>query len=103
MMDALTDLIIKINDDRFEAKIRYHLIKAAIAVINEDAGTVNHANRLAYGKTILGDAEMNIDSFVTGVGTNATIITKITTGVDYNSDLDFVVGELFDAYASAKG
>ena len=101
-MSDLQTIIIKSQDERFKSKVWYHLIKAAIAVINEADTTENHINRLSYAKGILGEATLNIDSVAFGIATNSTIAGKMKDGGDYDDDLEFVVAGMYDAFATAK-
>ena len=86
-----------LNQD-FQDKISFYMTKAAIAVMAELDTTANHVNRVAYAEDILA-ADVSINAYAQGVSTNATIKTKIDNEEDYDSDLEFVVNSLFDAYA----
>ena len=87
-------------DQDFQDKVKFYVVKAAIAVMAE-AGTVEgHTERVAFAEKVLAGAA-SMAMYALGVSTNATIKTKIDAGTDYDSDLEFVVNSLFDAYAGA--
>ena len=84
-------------DQDYQDKVRYFLVKAAIAVMAEDGATDNHAARVLFAQKCLAGTA-SVASYALGVSTNATIKGKIDAGTDYDSDLEFVVNSMFDAY-----
>jgi len=90
----------KYNKD-YKGKIDYEMVKAAIAVMAEPADTANHAERVAYAKTILDGSAPKIPLYI-GFATNATIKVHLIADTDYTSDLAFVATSLFDAFAGAS-
>jgi len=85
----------------FKGKIEQEMVAAAIAVMAEAANTVNHTERIAYAKTIL-DGSANKEQVYRGFATNSTIKAHLIAGTDYTSDLAFVMGSLFNAYAGVS-
>jgi len=70
---TLSELHSLLSDDSLQNKVRGAVLKMAIAVVFEDAGTANHANRLAYAKAALNDVNGAADDIVKYViGANAS-------------------------------
>ena len=86
------------KDTNFQEKIQFYLIKAAIAIMTEEAVVEHHVKRVAFASRIL-HGGFRIDSFAIGVMTNVTVKTHIDAGTSYDDDLEFVVNSLFTAYA----
>jgi len=85
-------------DHDFQDKVKFYVVKAAVAVMSEAESTDNHAARVVFaGKVLAGTSSMAM--YALGVSTNATVKGKIDAGTDYDSDLEFVVNGLFNAYA----
>lgn len=72
---------------------------AAYNVLNEDAGTANHANRMLWANTVLNDPIIMMGLEMTLVVQNATIQASGDDCTD--NDLQFVVNGLVDVYANA--
>ena len=85
----------------FKGKVEYEMVNAAIAIMAEAADTVNHAERVIYAKTIL-DGTYNKNELYTGFATNSTIKSHLIANTDYTSDLAFVAGSLFNAFAGVS-
>ena len=98
---ALNQIITEARKRDLQDKLRYYLVAAAIAVMNESDTTPNHANRLAYARTILRGQE-NIQQVAMAFVANTTIAGKIETGEDYDSDIAYVISTIFDAFANAE-
>ena len=97
---ALENIIGLAHGAVLKDKVNYALVKAAIAVMAEDDTTPNHANRIVFaGKVLTGN--YNVQQYAIAVATNVTTAGKLDTGKDYDSDLDFVIGSMFDAFATA--
>ena len=88
----------KHNDEDMKAKVKYEMVKAAIAVMAEAAETEGHAARIVYAGKIL-DGSASVENMVIGVIMNDTIKAKVSADTDYSSDLAFVINSLFNAYA----
>jgi len=84
----------------FQDKIKWHMYKAAIAVMAEDDATEGHAARIVYASKIL-DGSASVKEYALGVITNTTIKTAIDSDPvpDFDDDLEFVVSSLFNAFA----
>ena len=82
-------------------RIEYFVIKAAVAVMAEDVGTANHANRFAYAKKILLGTE-NFSRWVVAVLTNSTIAAAADPVSASLSDVEFTVNSMFNAFANSS-
>lgn len=81
-------------DSVFKAHIEGALLKELITILTESAGATNHAARLAYAKSILGNTAMVVDEIAavlaahptiqdTGAGTaDATLATAVTQALN---------------------
>ncbi len=98
---ALSDIIAEAAGRDMQNKIRYHIVAAALAVMAEEEGHANHANRLAYARVVL-TAGANIYQLTVAVAVNATITAKIEAGTDYDDDIAYVITTIFDAFANAE-
>jgi hypothetical protein len=79
-------------------------LKAAAAIINESAGTSNHANRLIWANACLSDPHVKARQIMSEISLNATIQTaynpaSANEGVTDN-DLEFVTNSSIDKYAT---
>ena len=84
-------------------RVKFLATKAAVAVMAEDAGTANHAERVVYAKTVL-DGTYNANTMAIACLTNSTIQAgaDVTDAPDYgisDNDLEFAVNSLFNAMA----
>ena len=82
----------------FQEKVKFYVIKAAIAIMAEAASVDHHTERVAYAVKVLNDTS-SIPMYSLGVSVNATVKAHIDAGTSYDSDLEFVVNSLFTAYA----
>jgi len=85
-------------DTDFQAKVKFLMVKAAIAVMAEVNTVDHHDKRVIYAEKILNDF-VSVSNYSLGVSTNATIKAAIDAGTDYDDDLEYVVNSLFTAYA----
>jgi len=98
---AANECMQKVNNGAFQKQVQYFLTKAAIAIINEDAATTHHTERLIFSKGILANT-VSLYQFYIGVTTNPTIAATISSGSDVSdTDIEFTVNSLIDAYALA--
>jgi hypothetical protein len=75
--------------------------KAAVDVINEDAGTANHAARLHWARGILNSVEANLSEAASTMGAvlqNVSIQSAPTTSTD--NDVQFAVNALVNTLAN---
>lgn len=72
---------------------------AAADVINEDASTANHANRMTWANTALNNPAKMMDLEMSLVVQNATISGSGDEASD--GDIQFVVNGLIDTYGNA--
>ena len=90
----------------FLRRVRYFAMKAAVAVMAEEAGTANHAERVVYAKTILNNS-YNSNAYALACMANATLQASADTsdtdlfGVSDN-DLEFTVNSLLNAMAGVS-
>jgi len=90
-------------DAGFQRRVEYCLKKAAIAVMAEDAGTANHAERIVYAKQVL-DGIASVTEVAKAIVTNATVTAGANPTVlpefsIVDSDLEFTVNSMFNAFA----
>lgn len=82
------------------------LIAAAVNVVNEGPTTPNHANRVYWANVILSNPRNAAAIMAPGLLTNPTIASQAgntagASGTPFSdSDIDYVVASLFDAYAN---
>ena len=74
--------------------------KAAQDILNEDAGTTNHANRLIWAKQTLLDSMAKAEQMMWPLVSNATIAAAGESATD--SDIQFVVNSNIDAFATGS-
>ena len=84
--------------DIFQKKIKVLMQKSAIAIMAEAADTASHTERVVYAKKIL-SGEASVSEYSYGVVTNSTIQGKIDNSTSYDSDLEFVVNSMVNAFA----
>jgi len=84
----------------FQAKIKYFMQKASLAVLGEELPIGDeHVARVAYANDIL-DGTASIYEYAVGVVTNATIATTINGGSEpTDSELEFAVNSMFSDFA----
>ena len=89
-----------------QRRVEYCLKKAAIAIMAEDAGTANHAERVVYANKVL-EGTASISEACKAVVTNATL----TAGGDLDAgplfgisdnDLEFTVNSMVNALAGVS-
>jgi hypothetical protein len=73
-------------------------VKAAWDVLNEDAGTTNHVNRLAWAKATLDDPTARKSKEYLRFLSNTTIQSSGVASTD--NDVQFVVNSLLDGWAT---
>lgn len=73
-------------------------VEAAWDVLNESAGTANHANRLAWAESILDDYSAHAQREYTRFLSNSTIQTSGSASTD--NDIQFVVSSQLDSWAN---
>ena len=82
----------------FRGLVMAALAKAAYDVINESGGTTNHANRLAWAKTVIKDPTPAMQTLIWMVLQNPTIVSD---GVNFvENDIQFVVNSYVDTLAT---
>jgi len=101
MKMAISKTIAEASNKHFLTKVRYYLVGAAVAVMNEADTEPNHINRLAYAKVILKGAA-DIQQIGMAIVSNATISAKIEADQDYDGDLAYVITTILNAFANAE-
>lgn len=101
-MASVTGLMRIASDENFQNRVRYFLVKAAVAIMNE-AGTVDrHAERVVYASKVLA-GDFNLYHQCIAVLTNPTIAVD-ANGRDVpdwniaNSDIEFQVNSQYNAF-----
>jgi len=84
--------------DNFTYQVAGACLRAAYDIENEDAGTANHANRLAWASAARLNPKATARALVPRVLDNATIAADVENAVD--SDVQFVVNSLIDEFAT---
>jgi hypothetical protein len=105
-MSAL-DLVTAARDDTFAARVAFCLMTSALNTANEDPGTSNHANRLAFAERVL-KGEINsklaaaaVIAYSSGVQTTINA-NPILRGADVaDSDLQTAVDAMIDLWANS--
>lgn len=91
-----------LTDPLFQQQVGGAFLFAAISVLNENADTQNHANRLKYASAVFADPRGEALRNLTYLLTNATIAATAgnpagASGTPFpDSDIDFTVGSLWD-------
>ena len=104
---AILDRIRTARDETFAARVSMILMKVAIDVANEDGGTTNHANRLAFAAKVI-KAEVNNKAVGAAcISNNGTMQTTIDADPSLlgsnipDGDIEFVLGGLYNNLANA--
>lgn len=92
-MAAADSMTVAING-AFQDRVRYFLVKAAVAVMAEAGNTAGHALRVTYANAVLAGSAP-ITPVSVAVTTNATVAAAGFAATD--GDLEFVVNSLFSA------
>lgn len=79
-----------------KAKAAAAIAKAAYDVLNEDAQTAQHAERVAWAKESLTNTQQMADRMMWGMLQNASIQTNGNASSD--NDIQFVVNSLINSY-----
>lgn len=93
----LSTIIIDIN---FNDRIRFFLVKAAIAILNEDPATANHDARIVLSIKILSFSIIDVSPFVYAVLTNPTIFALDDPTTAPDNDVEFIVNSIIDAFST---
>jgi hypothetical protein len=97
-------IIAAASDPTFYTRVAFIALKAAQNVANEDPGTANHANRLAYAGRVLTGADKASLLALHIAASNPTIAGTLETGggdAVPDGDIEFAMGEIWDARANA--
>lgn len=99
-MATVTELKAISTNSNWIFRVNYYLIKTAMAVFVEDAGTANHANRLAFARATLKD-QLNINKYALAVLTNATIAAKADPLQSTDAEIEYAVAtEMYNTFAA---
>lgn len=85
-------------------RVQYYRLAAAVAIMNEDPQTANHAARVEYATKVI-NGQDNLTDYALGVATNTTIrdAIDVNTGEpDWgvtDSAMEGTVNGLFNAFA----
>lgn len=81
----------------FRSRVEYLIVKSAVAVIAESAGTTNHAARLLLAQNILQCPQSHVTQFALGAMVNPTLLAALTPRSIIDADLEFAINAVFDA------
>ncbi len=101
---ATKDIISAASDPVFYTRVAFIALKAAQNVSNEDAGTANHANRVAYAGRVLTGADKALLLALHIAASNPTIAATLgSDGGDAvpDGDLEYAMGQIWDSRANA--
>jgi len=73
-------------------------ISCSYDIDNEDAGTANHANRVAWSLKVKTNPYQEASKFLHAICSNATIAAALPNAVD--SDVKYVVASNINTYAT---
>ena len=95
-----------LSNSLFQQQVTGSLLAAAAQILNEAATTADHVNRLAWARAIFANPQAQMQFFIPGMLTNATVageagVTVMTSSGTpvLDSDCDYVVASLFNTYA----
>jgi hypothetical protein len=90
---------------QFQRRVNYFVVKAAVAVMNEDPLTANHTERVAFANSVF-VSDYNLEQYTNSILANPTIMSGLTVSDAGNgvtdSDLEFVVNSVYDAFAGVS-
>lgn len=72
--------------------------KAAADILNEDAGTANHANRVTWANAVFANPTAKAAEMRYKILLNTTIQANLSSSTD--NDVQFVVNGLIDSFAT---
>jgi len=75
-------------------------LSCAADIIAEDAGTANHANRIAWATTVRLNPQVEAQKFLAHVCDNPTIAAALPDAAD--TDVKFVVAGNINTYATGE-
>jgi hypothetical protein len=102
-MATYRDLENMAQNPEFQKQCKWALYIAANNVVNESAGTTNHAARLAFANKVLAGTQLLTDfQLARIVLLNATIQGELVSG-PVDSDVQFQVNSVYDPQLIAIG
>lgn len=84
-------------------RVKFFIIKAGVAIVNEPPSTDLHSERLALAREVLRDSNKHLSTFVEQLPQNPTILAKISLDGAIDSEIEFVVNSVWDAMTSVLG
>lgn len=94
---ALIDIYNLKSNAEFKARVAAAVAKASNDIINESEATANHAERLAWAKASIRNAESTADQMLWLVVQNGTIQTNGLSSTD--NDIQYVVNSYINFLA----
>lgn len=76
------------------------ILKSAFDITNEDAGIVNHAERMELAIAAIGSVQMYLDTFMAYVATNTSVQTDGVATTD--NDMQWIINSVWDTIALEK-
>jgi len=95
---TFVDQFALLRDETFVGRVQVAIVKAAIAIQNEDPSVSNHAARSALAYAVLLNPEHYARLMAVGVANNP-VITALST----DADIEFTVNALWNAYTGPQG
>jgi hypothetical protein len=98
------DIIAAASNPTYYTRVAFIALKAAQNVANEDPGTANHANRVAYAGRVLTGADKALLIALHIAASNGTIAATLESGggdAVPDGDLEYAMGQIWDARANA--
>lgn len=89
---------LRVTSSLLRNRVAAAVAKAAMDVLNEDAGTTNHAARLVWAQDALVNAETVAGRMMWGVLGNGTIQNAGEAATD--NDIQYVVNGLINTFAA---
>lgn len=86
-----------------KAKFIAACLKASYAIVNEDAGTSNHANRMTWATAVLNGTVAEVEALAFqhlryAIASNATLQAAGDTATD--NDVEFITNSQIDIFAT---
>lgn len=86
------------GNEVYSRRVEYALYVAAVNVMSEDAGALEHAKRVTFATEVL-SGRASIRSAVSASLTNPSLTSASNANAITDSDLQFTINSLFNALA----
>lgn len=99
-MATAREAMLVANSQAYQDRIRFFVHKGAIAIMSEDVGTANHAERVTFANTVLA-GEANIGGMATATVSDATVQAAIDVDATDNGVSDTALENAVNARLNA--